>query len=359
MAPRPDPLGHQGARARRARDAAARRRTVPARVVISGDSLQTVVRNLSSGPLRIEGDAGSAGGTSTTFGDAAPYAPGEPTWGSRSGAGGDQLISVRRSRSARCASGSAGSADHRPGGRPPGLMPTTSTTLTASRRRTTADDASPHSPRAAPARHPRLHGSIGSRPSTSSSRSRGRARVRRASAPAATGRRCSSRPSARRPADRARGSACRRAGQRGLDRRRGPRGPRRARRARRRGRAAISSSTRSSARPGCVPTVAALGEGIDLALANKESLVVGGELVDPARRGDRSGDHPRRLRALGAAPADLRRASGDRRAAGPDGLGRAVPGARRGASSRPSRSSRRSRTRRGRWAARSRSTRRR
>ena len=27
------------------------------------------------------------------------------------------------------------------------------------------------------------------------------------------------------------------------------------------------------------PTVAALGEGIDLALANKESLVVGGELV--------------------------------------------------------------------------------
>ena len=32
---------------------------------------------------------------------------------------------------------------------------------------------------------------------------------------------------------------------------------------------------------GLVPTVAALGEGIDLALANKESLVVGGELVTP------------------------------------------------------------------------------
>ena len=31
---------------------------------------------------------------------------------------------------------------------------------------------------------------------------------------------------------------------------------------------------------GLVPTVAALGEGIDLALANKESLVVGGELVN-------------------------------------------------------------------------------
>jgi hypothetical protein len=30
---------------------------------------------------------------------------------------------------------------------------------------------------------------------------------------------------------------------------------------------------------GLVPTVAALGEGVDLALANKESLVVGGELV--------------------------------------------------------------------------------
>src|SRR5579864_675253 len=38
---------------------------------------------------------------------------------------------------------------------------------------------------------------------------------------------------------------------------------------------------------GLVPTVAALGEGIDLALANKESLVVGGELVMqlPRRRG--------------------------------------------------------------------------
>ncbi len=30
---------------------------------------------------------------------------------------------------------------------------------------------------------------------------------------------------------------------------------------------------------GLGPTVAALGEGIDLALANKESLVIGGELV--------------------------------------------------------------------------------
>ena len=38
---------------------------------------------------------------------------------------------------------------------------------------------------------------------------------------------------------------------------------------------------------GLVPTVATLGEGIDLALANKESLVVGGELVTAARGGDR------------------------------------------------------------------------
>ncbi len=30
---------------------------------------------------------------------------------------------------------------------------------------------------------------------------------------------------------------------------------------------------------GLLPTVTSLGEGIDLALANKESLVVGGELV--------------------------------------------------------------------------------
>ena len=81
-----------------------------------------------------------------------------------------------------------------------------------------------------------------------------------------------------------------------------------ARAARHRVRAPTSCSTRSSARPGSGPTVATLGEGIDLALANKESLVVGGELVIAARRGDRRADHARRLRALGAAPA-ARRAS--------------------------------------------------
>ena len=59
---------------------------------------------------------------------------------------------------------------------------------------------------------------------------------------------------------------------------------------------------------GLGPTIVALTEGIDLALANKESLVVGGELVMRAGRGDRRADHPGRLRALGAAPADRGRA---------------------------------------------------
>ena len=43
--------------------------------------------------------------------------------------------------------------------------------------------------------------------------------------------------------------------------------------------APTSCSTRSSARAGLGPTIVALTEGIDVALANKESLVVGGELV--------------------------------------------------------------------------------
>ena len=60
---------------------------------------------------------------------------------------------------------------------------------------------------------------------------------------------------------------------------------------------------------GLGPTVAALGEGIDLALANKESLVVGGELVMALAEATGAAGHPRRLRALGPVPAD-RRASG-------------------------------------------------
>ena len=76
---------------------------------------------------------------------------------------------------------------------------------------------------------------------------------------------------------------------------------------------------------GLGPTVATLGEGIDLALANKESLVVGGELVIAARRGHRRADHPGRLRALRAAPAARRRAAGHRRPARPHRQRRPVP----------------------------------
>ena len=84
---------------------------------------------------------------------------------------------------------------------------------------------------------------------------------------------------ARRPADRAGRPGRRRARRRGVDRRRGAQRRRGARAARRSSPAPTSCSTRSSAPPASGPTVAALGEGIDLALANKESLVVGGELV--------------------------------------------------------------------------------
>ena len=60
---------------------------------------------------------------------------------------------------------------------------------------------------------------------------------------------------------------------------------------------------------GLGPTVATLGEGIDLALANKESLVVGGELVTQLAEATGARDPPGRLRALGAAPAARRRAA--------------------------------------------------
>ena len=55
---------------------------------------------------------------------------------------------------------------------------------------------------------------------------------------------------------------------------------------------------------GLGPTIVALTEGIDLALANKESLVVGGELVTALAEATDARDHPGRLRALGALPAD-------------------------------------------------------
>ena len=110
---------------------------------------------------------------------------------------------------------------------------------------------------------------------------------------------------------------------------------------------------------GLGPTVVALGEGIDVALANKESLVVGGELVMALAE------------ATGAQliPVDSEHSAlhqliaGERprhgRAARAHRLRRPVPRphARRARGRHASR--RRSRTRPGRWAARSRSTRRR
>ena len=58
---------------------------------------------------------------------------------------------------------------------------------------------------------------------------------------------------------------------------------------------------------GLGPTIVALTEGIDLALANKESLVVGGELVMALAEATRRPDSPGRLRAFGPSSADLAR----------------------------------------------------
>ena len=107
---------------------------------------------------------------------------------------------------------------------------------------------------------------------------------------------------------------------------------------------------------GLGPTVAALGEGIDLALANKESLVVGGELVTQLAEATGAtllpidSEHTALHHLLQAVPVGAL----DRiviTASGGPFRGRS---ARRSWPTSPSR--RRSSTRRGRWAARSRST---
>ena len=108
-------------------------------------------------------------------------------------------------------------------------------------------------------------------------------------------------------------------------------------------------------------TIVALTEGIDVALANKESLVVGGELVMALAEATGAqlipvdSEHSALHQLIGAEQA---RGAGsiDRlvlTASGGPFRGRAAP------SSRTSRSRRRCATRPGRWAARSRSTRRR
>ena len=115
------------------------------------------------------------------------------------------------------------------------------------------------------------------------------------------------------------------------------------------GAAPTSCSTASRARSGCGPTLAALRAGSTLALANKESLVVGGALVHAARqRPDQivpvDSEHSAIAQALrGGTRAEVA-------TPGPHGVGRPVPRLVATTTSRPSPRSRRSRTRRGRWA---------
>ncbi len=106
---------------------------------------------------------------------------------------------------------------------------------------------------------------------------------------------------------------------------------------------------------GLGPTVATLGEGIDLALANKESLVVGGELVTALAEATGAqivpvdSEHTALHQLLAGQPPGA-----VERSRSPPAAGRSA--AARARSWRGSRSPRRSRTPRGRWAARSRST---
>ncbi len=78
---------------------------------------------------------------------------------------------------------------------------------------------------------------------------------------------------------------------------------------------------------GLGPTVATLGEGIDLALANKESLVVGGELVSALAEATGAQITPVELRAHGPASTAGRTAPGRSRAPDHHRQRRAVPGA--------------------------------
>ena len=124
-------------------------------------------------------------------------------------------------------------------------------------------------------------------------------------------------------------------------------------RGRRAGRA-TSSSTASPARSGSGPTLAALDAGNTLALANKESLIIGGPLVTEPR--EARPDRPGRLRALArsrsacaAAPPRRYAAWSSRRAAARSAAGRSTTWP-------ASRSRRRWPTRPGPWARSSPST---
>ena len=120
---------------------------------------------------------------------------------------------------------------------------------------------------------------------------------------------------------------------------------------------ATSCSTRITGSIGLAPTLAALAAGRLLALANKESLIVGGPLVTAAAaaRPDRAG----RLRALGARPVPARRPGRRGAAAGADRERRPVPRADPRALARRDARRRRWPTRPGTWARSSPPTRRR
>jgi 1-deoxy-D-xylulose-5-phosphate reductoisomerase len=95
---------------------------------------------------------------------------------------------------------------------------------------------------------------------------------------------------------------------------------------------------------GLGPTLATLQAGKMLALANKESLVVGGDLVVDLIKGEPERLVPVDFRARRARPVPARRAARGPQAGDPDRFGRPVPGldARRARQGR--RSGRRSRT---------------
>ncbi len=108
---------------------------------------------------------------------------------------------------------------------------------------------------------------------------------------------------------------------------------------------------------GLGPTIVALSEGIDVALANKESLVVGGELVTALAEATQARILPVDSEHSAIFQLLARRRAGSGRAADPDRVRRSVSRPRR--ARRRDRARRRSPTRRGRWAGGSRSTRRR
>ena len=60
-------------------------------VVISGDTLRTVVRNLSSGDLNVDRESASDSGASLAFGEIATYEPGRAGLEFTLGRGGDRV----------------------------------------------------------------------------------------------------------------------------------------------------------------------------------------------------------------------------------------------------------------------------